>query len=129
MGSSSLSFSSLLSSTEWRDERGMVEKEKEGEGRGSGGRLPLPRLLSPEAASHPVPVAVETFLPPDSSLASLFPAASAHIWRSRVGDEGDDGAEDVCEGFLALRLASRKLARGGRRRTPLRVEPSMAFCS
>lgn len=43
------------------------------------------------------------------------------------GEIGEDGAGEVCDGFEDLRLVSRKLASGGRRRTPLRVEPSMAF--
>ena len=47
-----------------------------------------------------------------------------------VGEEGEEGPEEVeVGGFADLRLDSRKLARGGRSLTPLRVDPSMAFWS
>lgn len=42
---------------------------------------------------------------------------------------GEDGGEEAWGRFEALRMVSRKLAKGGRKRTPLRVEPSMAFWS
>ena len=42
----------------------------------------------------------------------------------------EEGPEEVeVGGFADLRLDSRKLARGGRSLTPLRVDPSMAFWS
>lgn len=51
---------------------------------------------------------------------------SPHRSLSRVGEDGvDEGG--WC--FLAFLLASLKLARGGRSLTPLRVEPSIAFCN
>lgn len=42
------------------------------------------------------------------------------------GEEGEDGGGLETELWL---LMSRKLASGGRRRTPERVDPSMAFWS
>lgn len=70
----------------------------------------------------------EVAFPLDSSFTTspslLLP--SPHSSLSRVGEEGVEGG---CWCFLALRLASLKLASGGRSLTPLRVEPSMAFCS
>lgn len=81
-------------------------------------------LPSPMAILHSVPV-VWTQLLTDSSLVSRI-TPSLHNSLSRVGE---DGLEGEWEGLLALRLASLKLARGGRSRTPLRVEPSIAFWS
>lgn len=60
---------------------------------------------------------------------TLFSPCSMHTFGSlscradRTGEDGDWW--DLAD----LRLESLKLASGGRRRTPLRVEPSMAFCS
>ena len=63
---------------------------------------------------------------PKSSLGSLLLLPSPHSSLSPVGEEGP---EDGGWCFLALRLLSLKLASGGRSLTPLRVEPSMAFCN
>lgn len=122
-GSSSLSLSPFAfpSGAEWREERGMVD---EGDGSSSWDvsvelRLPLPMVIL-----HSVPD-VWTQLPTDSSLVSCI-TPSLHNSLSRVGE---DGMEGEWEGFLVLRLACLKLARGGRSRTPLRVEPSIAFWS
>lgn len=62
----------------------------------------------------------------DSTSSPSFLPPSPHRSLSRVGEEGvDEGG--WC--FLVFLLASLKLARGGRSLTPLRVEPSIAFCS
>lgn len=123
-GSSSLSLSASTSpsGTEWREERGTVEEE--GEGSCSWEVLMVLLLLLPVAISHSLS-AVWIQLSADSSLVSLF-TPSPHSSLSRVGE---DVTEGEWESFLALRLASLKLARGGRSRTPLRVEPSIAFWS
>ena len=63
---------------------------------------------------------------PKSSLGSLLLLPSPHSSLSPVGEEGPE-VGGWC--FLALRLLSLKLASGGRSLTPLRVEPSMAFCN
>lgn len=82
------------------------------------------------ATSHPG-APLEGF-PRESSLDSLLTSSpslllpSPHSSLSRVGEEVvDEGG--WC--FLAFLLVSLKLARGGRSLTPLRVEPSMAFCN
>lgn len=95
--------------------------------------LVLPVLLGEkESVPHPgAPLEVEAF-PRESSLGSFLACSpslllpSPHRSLSRVGEEGvDEGG--WC--FLVFLLASLKLARGGRSRTPLRVEPSIAFCN
>lgn len=121
---------------------GEDEVEKEVEGDSASRESPSASFV--KAALLPGPLAErESMSPPGapgqeeallwaSSLDSLLPRSpsfrlpSPQRSLSRVGEEGvDDGG--WC--FLAFLLASLKLARGGRRRTPLRVEPSMAFWS
>lgn len=83
-------------------------------------------------AEDPAPPLKYGVFPLESSLDCLLIRSpslllpSPHRSLSRVGEEAVD-EEGWC--FLAFRLASLKLARGGRSLTPLRVEPSMAFCS
>lgn len=90
--------------------------------------LVLPVLLGEEGAvSHPGAALEDDNFPRASSWDSpsiLLP--SPHRSLSRVGEEGVD---EGCWCFLVFLLASLKLARGGRSLTPLRVEPSIAFCS
>lgn len=94
--------------------------------------LLLPTLLGEEGASLSGPPLEDDTFPCESSLdsfltsspSSLIPSPQSSL--SRAGEEGADGG-GWC--FLAFLLASLKLARGGRSLTPLRVEPSMAFCS
>lgn len=93
--------------------------------------LALSILLGEEGAVSPPGPALEDFLW-KSSLDSFLTTSpslllpSPHRSLSRVGEEGvDEGG--WC--FLAFLLASLKLAKGGRNLTPLRVEPSMAFCN
>lgn len=75
-----------------------------------------------EDDAFPLESSLDSFLPSSPSL--LLP--SPHRSLSRVGEEGvDEGG--WC--FLVFLLASLKLARGGRSLTPLRVEPSIAFCN
>ncbi|TNN51918.1 hypothetical protein EYF80_037889 [Liparis tanakae] len=93
-----------------------------------GAELPLVLLEEEGDASHPAASLENDALPLESFLASspslLLP--SPHRSLSRVGEEGvDEGG--WC--FLVFLLASLKLARGGRSLTPLRVEPSIAFCN
>lgn len=95
--------------------------------------LVLPKLQGDEGAlSHPGAPLEEDAFTRASSLDSFLTSSpslvllSPHRSLSRVGEEGvDEGG--WC--FLAFLLASLKLARGGRSLTPLRVEPSIAFCS
>lgn len=95
----------------------------------------LPRTLpgeEEEAVSHPGAPLEDDAFSWESSLDSFLTSSpslllpSPHRSLSRVGEEGVD-VGGWC--FLAFLLASLKLARGGRSLTPLRVEPSMAFCS
>lgn len=96
--------------------------------------LLLPTLLGGEGTvSDPgVPLRDGDF-PQELSLDSLLSNSlslrlpSPHRSLSRVGEEAAEDEGGWC--FLVFLLASLKLARGGRSRTPLRVEPSMAFCS
>lgn len=92
-----------------------------------------PPLLGEERAASPpgAPFEDDAF-PLESSLDSIRTSSpstllpSPHRSLSRVGEEGvDEGG--WC--FLVFRLVPLKLARGGRSLTPLRVEPSIAFCS
>lgn len=85
-----------------------------------------------ESVSHPGASREDEAFPRESSLDSfltcspsiLLPSPQRSV--SRVGEEGvDEGG--WC--FLVFLLASLKLARGGRSLTPLRVEPSIAFCN
>lgn len=93
----------------------------------------LPKLVGEEAAvSQPAAPLEDDAFPRESSLDSFLTNSpscllpSPHKSLSRVGEDGvDEGG--WC--FLAFLLASLKLARGGRSLTPLRVEPSIAFCS
>ena len=93
----------------------------------------LPMLLGEEGAvsDSETPLKDGTF-PRESSLDSFLTSSpslllpSPHRSLSRVGEEAVD-EEGWC--FFAFRLASLKLARGGRSLTPLRVEPSIAFCN
>lgn len=95
--------------------------------------LVLPVLLGEEGAeSHEAATPEDDAFPRESSCGSVLTSSpscllpSPHRSLSRVGEEGsDDGG--WC--FLAFLLASLKLANGGRSLTPLRVEPSMAFCN
>lgn len=95
--------------------------------------LVLPTLLGEEGTvSHPAAPLEDDAFPWESSLDSFltnspsFLLPSPHRSLSRVGEEGaDEGG--WC--FLVFLLASLKLARGGRSLTPLRVEPSIAFCN
>lgn len=92
-----------------------------------------PTLVGEEGALSPpgAPLEDDAF-PRESSLDSFLTSSpsillpSPHMSLSRVGEEGVD-EEDWC--FLVFLLASLKLARGGRSLTPLRVEPSIAFCN
>lgn len=74
----------------------------------------------------------DSAVPRESSLDSILASSpslrlpSPHKSLSRVGEEG---VEEGCWCFLDFLLASLKLASGGRSLTPLRVEPSMAFCN
>lgn len=95
--------------------------------------LELPALMG-ENESVPQPGAPleDDDFPWESSLDSFLISSpslllpSPHRSLSRVGEEGvDEGG--WC--FFAFLLASLKLARGGRSLTPLRVEPSIAFCN
>lgn len=90
-------------------------------------------LLGKEGAeSHPGAPLGDAAFPRESSLDSFLTSSPSRLLPSpqsslsRVGEDGVDGG-GWC--FLVFRLASLKLARGGRSLTPLRVEPSMAFCS
>lgn len=95
--------------------------------------LVLPMLLGEEeSVSHPGAPREDDAFSWESSLDSFLTSSpsillpSPHRSLSRVGEEGvDEGG--WC--FLAFLLASLKLARGGRSLTPLRVEPSIAFCN
>lgn len=94
----------------------------------------LPKLAGEEAAlSHPAAPLEDNAFPRESSLDSFLASSpscllpSPHKSLSRVGEEGVDEGGGWC--FLAFLLASLKLARGGRSLTPLRVEPSIAFCN
>lgn len=95
--------------------------------------LVLPVLLGEEGAvSHPGAALEDDDFPRASSWDSFLTSSpslllpSPHRSLSRVGEEGvDEGG--WC--FLVFLLASLKLAKGGRSLTPLRVEPSIAFCS
>lgn len=122
---------------------GEVEKEVEGNSASNealsapsmfaGLVLVFPALLvGKESMSQPGGSLEDEAFPRESSLDSvrtsspslLLPSPQRSL--SRVGEEGaDEGG--WC--FLAFLLASLKLARGGRSRTPLRVEPSIAFCN
>ena len=109
-----------------------VEGEKVSRGGESNPGAPLRRLPWGEGPPSVPPLEEPPFLP-GSSLVSLPPPSwaslllpSPHSSLSRVGEEGVDGG-GWC--FFAFLLASLKLASGGRNLTPLRVEPSMAFCS
>lgn len=99
----------------------------------SGSLLAVATLLGePGSVSHPGAPREDEAFPRESSLDSILTSSpslrlpSPQRSLSLVGEEGvDEGG--WC--FLAFRLASLKLARGGRSRTPLRVEPSIAFCN
>lgn len=154
MGSSdsSLSLSScredsvrtgLVSETREAGGEGEVGAEVEGDaGSWEGLSVPLvvagltlvhPALLGvEEAVSHTGAPLEDNAFPWESSLDSFLTCSpslllpSPHKSLSRVGEEGvDEGG--WC--FLVFLLASLKLARGGRSLTPLRVEPSIAFCN
>lgn len=95
--------------------------------------LVLPALLGDEGTvSDPAAPLRDTVFPWESSLDSLLSSSlslllpSPHMSLSRVGEEAVE-EEGWC--FFVFLLASLKLARGGRSLTPLRVEPSMAFCN
>lgn len=94
--------------------------------------LLLPMLLGEEGASHPVAPREEDTISCGSSLDSFLTSSPSLLLPSpqrslsHVGEEGVEGG-GWC--FLAFLLASLKLARGGRSLTPLRVEPSIAFCN
>lgn len=122
---------------------GEVEKEVEGDSASSeapsapfvfaGLVLVFPALLvGKESVSHPGGPLEDKAFPRESSLDSFITSSPSLLLPSpqrslsRVGEEGaDEGG--WC--FLAFLLAFLKLARGGRSRTPLRVEPSIAFCN
>lgn len=95
--------------------------------------LVLPALLGEkESVSHPEAPREDEAFPRESSLDSFLTSSPSLLLPSpqrslsRVGEEGvDEGG--WC--FLVFLLASLKLARGGRSLTPLRVEPSIAFCN
>lgn len=99
----------------------------------SGSLLAVAALLGETGSvSHPGAPREDKAFPRESSLDSILTSSpslrlpSPQRSLSLVGEEGvDEGG--WC--FLAFRLASLKLARGGRSRTPLRVEPSIAFCN
>lgn len=123
--------------------KGEVEEEVEGDaGSCEGPSAPLvvavPPLVLPsllgeeESVSHPGAPREDDAFPLESSLDSFSSSSpslllpSPHRSLSLVGEEGvDEGG--WC--FLVFLLASLKLARGGRSLTPLRVEPSIAFCN
>ncbi|MEQ2194704.1 hypothetical protein XENOCAPTIV_001820, partial [Xenoophorus captivus] len=95
--------------------------------------LVLPVLLGDEGTvSDPGAPRRDGVFPRESSLDSLLSISlslllpSPHRSLSRVGEEA---VEEGGWCFLVFLLASLKLARGGRSLTPLRVEPSMAFCN
>lgn len=119
---------------------GEVEEEVEGDAASwAGPSAPLVEvellLLSmvlgeEEATSHPG-APLEGF-PRESSLDSLLTSSPSLLLPSPHRSLSCVGEEVVDEGgwcFLAFLLVSLKLARGGRSLTPLRVEPSMAFCN
>lgn len=90
---------------------------------GAGGERSPPDVVS-EGEGDPISCepSLDSFL--TGSLPLLLPSPQRSL--SHVGEEGVDGG-GWC--FLAFLLASLKLASGGRSLTPLRVEPSMAFCN
>lgn len=106
---------------------------------------PPPPLLLPPSA--PPPSFSSASSSPSSSSSTFSPSIQTSVsscrqswrrWRgAAVGEEeeGCGGAEvdegEDCGGLLTevWLLMSRKLASGGRRRTPERVDPSMAFWS
>lgn len=147
MGSSESSLS-LCSCSEERVNTGQVGETGEEGGEGDEGEegeevegsceTPSSPLVLPgeeEGAPSPpgTPLKEDAF-PLKSSLDSLLTSSPSslrlpsppHRSLSRVGEEGVDGGS-WC--FLDFLLVSLKLARGGRSLTPLRVEPSIAFCS
>lgn len=127
--SSSLSLSPFVSclGRGWRDLRAMEGEESEGEeadGSCPGAELSELLLLLSTLTLHSVSLDSAN-LGSASSFISFF-SSSLH---SSLFPVGEEGAEGMWGCSLVLRLASLKLARGGRRRTPLRVEPSMPFWS
>lgn len=130
----------LLGDTGETGREGEVEKEVEGDSASRespsasvvrAALLPAP-LAEKESMPHPGAPGQDEALLWESSFDSLLPRSPSFRLPSpqrSVSREGEEGADDGGWCFLDFLLASLKLARGGRRRTPLRVEPSMAFCN